>query len=198
MQLQIITPPYTNMPVSLDEAKAFLRIVSTNDDELISSLIQTAAVQVEKQTGQTLISTQYQLTLSDWSDLHQHHSHCFGYDPLLWNRDYTGRSLEKLPRWPLVSVDSFKVDGSTFTDYGIYSTSPSTLRIHHPHRPIAYEGGIVIKFTAGYAARENIPQTLKTAIKLLVSQWYNNRDGSTEIPLGIMNLLNLESFDSVS
>jgi hypothetical protein len=191
------------MPVSLDEAKSSLRIVSTNDDEFISFLILQASTLVEKQTGQTMIQTQYRLTLSEW-DSHRHHGHDLpfaGFDMLLLNRPYC-RTIVKLPRFPLVSIDSFTVDGSAFTDYGIYDTAPSKLRIHHPHHPAAYENGIVITFTAGYAERELVPPTLKGAIKLIVSQWYNNRDGGNvqtfnEIPMGIMNLLNLESFDSV-
>jgi len=211
MILSILTQPYTNMPVSLDEMKAHLRVTSTNDDDFISSLVLAAASYVEKATGQTTIQTQYQLTLSDWCIEYPgatwvptygspYGQYFYGPDPALTSR---GEMLKvKLPRFPLVSIDSFTVDAAAKTDYGILSTAPAVLRVHTTPRPVAYEGGIIIQFTAGYAAREGVPATLKAAIKLIVGLWYRNREAATdkplsEMPMGICSLLDIESYNQV-
>lgn len=50
-------------PVTLAEAKAWCRIDGSDEDDLLTSLIAAARLQVESMTGRALVSQQWRLTL---------------------------------------------------------------------------------------------------------------------------------------
>lgn len=62
MSLQILTPPIAE-PVLLQEVKDRLRLTTTADDALITSLITPARVFAEKVTRKSLVSKGYSLSL---------------------------------------------------------------------------------------------------------------------------------------
>ncbi len=53
MRLSIVTPPEIE-PVSLEEAKLYLRVDTGDENELITSLIKAARIMVEKETHRAL------------------------------------------------------------------------------------------------------------------------------------------------
>ena len=53
-------------PVSLAEAKLFLRVEHDDDDDLIAALIAAARVQVEAQTRRALITQTWRLVRDVW------------------------------------------------------------------------------------------------------------------------------------
>lgn len=61
-QSVLITPP-TNEPLTLTEAKSFLRVDGVSDDALISALITAARLLCELWTGRALITQTWQLRL---------------------------------------------------------------------------------------------------------------------------------------
>jgi hypothetical protein len=61
MGLKLITPP-SSEPVSLDTAKSFLRVLITDDDDLISSMITAARMYCEKYTNLEFMGAQWRQT----------------------------------------------------------------------------------------------------------------------------------------
>src|SRR3569832_1505142 len=55
-------------PLTLDEAKAYLRVEHSDEDETIAALLTAARLQVEAQTRRALITQGWRLALDAWPD----------------------------------------------------------------------------------------------------------------------------------
>src|SRR5690349_16359269 len=67
MSLSLITPP-VGEPVTLADAKAHLKIDTSDDDALIGQLITAARARVEWHTGRALMTQSWILWLDRWPD----------------------------------------------------------------------------------------------------------------------------------
>ena len=65
MTAVLLVPP-TGEPVSLDEAKAWLRLDIADDDALVTALIPAARAIVEGETRRTLMTQTWRVTLDAW------------------------------------------------------------------------------------------------------------------------------------
>jgi uncharacterized phiE125 gp8 family phage protein len=65
MSSLLLTAPAVE-PLSLAEARAFLRVETADDDDLIRALIAGARVHVEAQTRRALIAQSWRLALDAW------------------------------------------------------------------------------------------------------------------------------------
>jgi uncharacterized phiE125 gp8 family phage protein len=63
----LLTPPAVE-PLTLDEAKAYLRVEHNDEDESIAALITAARLQVEAQTRRALITQCWRLSLDAWPE----------------------------------------------------------------------------------------------------------------------------------
>lgn len=166
MNLNLVTPPATE-PVSVDEAKLFLRVDTTADDALITSLVKSARQKGEELSRRAFITQTWKLVLNCWPD-----------DWVL-----------KMKRSPLQSVTSVTYidwyqNSAVWTDYLVDTNSvPGRIIFRSvPGVALLNTGGIVIEFVAGYgAAATDVPERFKDAIKALVGYWYENRQTS-DIP----------------
>lgn len=171
MNLRLITAP-TFEPVSVETAKAFLRVDSTADDALITSLLKAAREKGEELSRRAFITQTWEMTLDEWPD-----------------------ELEMdLLRPPLQSVTSVKyidlddiehtVDSSTY--YAVTSSEPGELVFKSlESTSLRREGAITVRFVAGYGASDtNVPERIKSAILSLVAYWYENRE-SQSVPADI-------------
>ncbi len=154
-------------PVSLAEAKAFLRVGHAEEDLLIGDLITASRQQVEALTGLALITQSWRETLDAWPA--RRLSAC-------------GQAVRLLRR-PLVGVDAVRVrDGqgaSTPVDPAEYRTEPGEpgrlvailpFTLPQPQRPA---GGIEIDFTAGFGTSAvTVPASLREAILQFVAHRY--------------------------
>lgn len=157
----LLTPPAAE-PLSLAEAKAFLRVEHDDDDDIIAALIAGARIHVEAQTRRALVTQTWRLTRDCWP---QHGRIEVRPAPLrtldaarIYDRDNNPLELD---------VDTFVVDtaGSNliFAPWAV------------PH-PTRLGAGIELDVTAGYgAAASDVPEPLRQAIRLLVAHWYENR-----------------------
>jgi uncharacterized phiE125 gp8 family phage protein len=191
-----ITQP-SHEPLSLTDVKSFLRIVSTDQDDVISALITAARVSVEQFTRRIMVNQQWRLA--------------FDRFPGSWPFSYGfGSSLISpyreihIPLCPLVSVDSFQcIDMNTgdLVDVPNFQTSfaePARLQPEYGQAwPIArwVLDAVQIQFTAGYGDTTQSPvigvdppQPLLIAMKLMIGHWYENRE-SQEMPKAAENLL---------
>jgi uncharacterized phiE125 gp8 family phage protein len=149
-------------PLSLAEAKAFLRVETPDDDDVIGALIAGSRIHVEAQTRRALITQSWRICVDGWPD---------------------GGSLPILPA-PLQSLTAARVydfdnvaqalDTAAFVlDKGASALIFAPWALPAPGRVAA---GIELDVTVGYGnAAIDVPEPLRQAIRLLVAHWYENR-----------------------
>lgn len=161
MALFKITEPALE-PVTVAEARAWLRFSHTSEDLMIADLISAARQDVENQTGLSLISQQWRMTMDNWPD---------------------GDMIE-LPRGPvtgIIAVTVYAANGAPSTvlptDYLLDMRSePARLLFEKRSYPGRRMNGIEIDFSAGFGATgASVPDMLNRAILLLVAHWYEFR-----------------------
>ena len=182
--LATITAPAVE-PVSLDEAKQYARIDAAEDNPLVQALISAAREYCEDYLSKTIITTTLELTLDEWPD----------------------GCIISLPRPPLQSVTSIKYTDSDGTEHTLdaadYVVSAETGRGRAylkeiPAVTLREIGAIKVRYVAGYASAAAVPQKIKQAMKLLISQWDKNREASitgaitTEVQFALRALLDSE------
>src|SRR5512140_1554378 len=67
MSSVLLTAPAVE-PLSLDEAKAFLRVEHSDDDDVIAALIAGSRIHVESQTRRALITQSWRLSSDGWPE----------------------------------------------------------------------------------------------------------------------------------
>lgn len=149
-------------PVSLDEARAFLRVDHTDDDEAIAALVAGARLHVEAQTKRALITQAWRITLDAWP--------ADGRLPVL-----------PAPLQMLTAARVYDADGEAQaldTQAFVPDLAGSALAfapwaLPMPGRSAA---GIELDVRVGYGdAAIDVPEALRQAIRLLTAHWYDNR-----------------------
>lgn len=181
MALSLVTAPATE-PITLDEAKAHLRVSITDDDALITALIVAARERAEQETRRALIT-------QTW--------------------DATGRyfpGVIRLPKPPLISITHLKyfdtanveqtLDAATFYKTAAPAgpdASPGRISLRYGQVwPSVYaeEDVVTVRFVAGYGGTASVPQTIKQGMLLAIGHWYANRETAVvgtivaDLPLG--------------
>jgi uncharacterized phiE125 gp8 family phage protein len=176
-------------PVSLAEAKAWLKVDYSTDDDLLTSLIEAARIVVEDYTNIKLISQ----TIEETYECFPASSHGNRYGALV------------LTYAPLVSVSSVQYQATA----GTYTTWDSAnYTVHTYEKPasitpvydgvwptvIKYPESVKVTYVAGLAAAAaSVPEVFKTAIKKLVAQWYENRaENVRRMPTDVEWMLNVQ------
>jgi uncharacterized phiE125 gp8 family phage protein len=171
-------------PVTVSEAKAHLRIDTSSEDVLISSLILTSRLHVEAALGLALINQTWMLVLDDWpADGHVE----IPIAPL--QAVSAVRVKNAAGATSLVPATSYLVDIASKPPRLVWNnTSPIT-----PGRTV---GGIEIDLSVGFgASAASVPAPLKHAVLMLTAHWYEHRDpveiGSTaaRIPDAVTDLI---------
>ena len=182
---QTVAP--SSRAVSLTDAKRHLRVDGNDDDLAIGTLIDAATGRLEEETYRQLVSATWRMRLDEWP--------CDPDDGIL------------LPRAPLQSVTSI-----SYVDLnGVTQTVPTSVYVVAPDRepgeirlkygqvwPFARNepNAITIDFIAGYGAASAVPGLLKSAILLMVGDWFENREDSisgtiSKIPTGAQRIIDL-------
>ncbi|ESR22794.1 head-tail connector protein [Lutibaculum baratangense] len=162
MTLFLVNPPAAE-PVSLAEAKAFLKVETDDEDVLIGTLIAAARLHVEAATRRVLMSQGWRLVLDGWPP----------------------RRRIEIPLSPVRSVDQIMV----YDDAGDPTVLPETewladavsfparIYVREAMEPTAAFNGIEIDLTAGYGPDPaDVPEGLRLAILQLVAQWHETRE----------------------
>tara|TARA_R110002095_G_scaffold109301_2_gene95721 strand:+ start:1350 stop:1964 length:615 start_codon:yes stop_codon:yes gene_type:complete len=169
-------------PISLDLAKAYLRIEHDHEDGLIESFISTARASIEAYTSRALIKQKWQLNLNA------------GYavarsdEAYLTGDKSRGEHGIELPRSPFVELCS---DPILQTEYGEkplkdfrIDTSARAAHIHFGPSAQALlhgAGSIQIEFVAGYD-NDKLPEPLKQGVLMVLAQLYENRTAVNDNP----------------
>lgn len=184
MSVQVITKP-TQEPIGLDDVKNHLNLLNNDHDTYLSGLIVAARRQCETITHQTAMSTTFEMSLR-----------CFPPDGVI-----------EIPSPPLQSVESITytdTDGAAQTlassEYVEKTDSMpgAVLRAYGSVWPSTRRSGVarpvVVRYVAGYASRDDVPQEFKQAMMLLIGHWWMVRESVaqvefSEVPMSAKSLL---------
>lgn len=171
MNLTLLSGP-TIEPVSLDEAKAWARIDTSDEDQLLAALIVSARLTLESFTRRFFVTQSWRLTLDAW--------------PASTMR----RKVLPLPLAPLQSVAAIRVYDEQDVAQTLVPTSyraPAAqergriMFCEPPEPPRRASDGIEIDLVAGYGdAATDTPEPLRRAILALVADWHENRGDVSE------------------
>jgi uncharacterized phiE125 gp8 family phage protein len=174
MSLSLDIPP-AEEPVSLAEARAHLKLDSSDDDALVDRLVAAARVRAEWHTGRAFITQGWTLHL-----------------------DCLPRVIE-IPLPPLIAVTSLTIfaqdDSATMIDTAAFRVEAAASRlVLRPEalRPAALRqpGAAALAFTAGYGDAAAVPAPIREAILELVADLYEHRgEQPRELPLAALALL---------
>ena len=213
MNLTIVTDTTPDQePISVQDAKDYLRLANDLDDDTIQGLITAARLEAENEQGRECTQKQFTLALDRFpgggafplTGMFE-----LGYTSEYGFRTYTfwfnGSAIQLLD--PLVSVDSFTYTDSTGTvntlavnvDYivdplkhpGIVCPMVGT---QWPTADLWPSSAVQITFTAGFTP-VTCPANVKQGVSLLVSQWYEGRIPFeairfiAELPFSVTSLL---------
>lgn len=166
----IVTSGPATEPLTLAEAKLHLRVETTEDDTLITSIIKAARVAIENYLDQKLVTQ----TVAEYFDTF----------PL--------SGALGLSFWPVASITSITytdTDGATQTWaganydvdlYGQFGRGPARIYpAYLQNFPLTREemNAVAITYVAGYGAAADVPDLIKAAMRLLIAEMYENRTG---------------------
>jgi len=193
VNLTLVTDATTDAePLQVSDITTFLVIDQSNATADLQGMISAARLEAERENGRELAQKQWKLVL-DRFPTNTHFWATFGASvagPYYGERPYNAYApgdgrIQLLD--PLVSVEAFtykKSDGTTVTltentDYLVdVDKHPGELcppyGMQWPTDTLWPASPIQITFTAGFAP-EQVPATIKNAMKLLISEWYENR-----------------------
>lgn len=155
-------------PVSLSDAKAWLRVGHAGEDAAITALINTAVSRVEAETGRALLVRNFRETLDGWPI--RRLSGCGSAFALAVAPAVSVeavRTFDRAGEETLWDAEEYRVD--TAADPGrLIARAP--FAFPRPGRPAA---GIEIDFTAGYGeTASDVPPALIEAVLRLVAEGY--------------------------
>lgn len=159
-------------PVSLVEAKLWLRIDNQDEDDLVRALIVAARLMVEAEIGQVLIGQNWRLVGDAWPQ-----------GELIPVR--IGRVLA-VTGGRIFSADSVPapIAAERFTLIPSHDP-PAILPLERPH-PGRARAGIEIDLRLGFGeAALDVPETIRLAIRRLVTLWYENRGDTSDPEAGL-------------
>jgi len=183
MALQLRAGP-AQEPVSLEEAKYFMRLDGTEDDVLVSTLITAARIHIETTIGKVLITESWSFFLDKWP---KSKTLYFPLDPIQTIEEI--RFHTNSEGFTIIQAEDYSTD--------LISNHP---RLHltgsKPTSASKQLNQIEIRFVAGYGdTPDDVPSDLKQALLMLASHWFEQRDpiafggAFAEIPRTIEALL---------
>lgn len=196
--LRQVTPPAAE-PVSLAEAKAWLRLDTDDDDPTVAFLLGAARDAVANRVRRALIRATWDLTLDGFPDCWRR--------PLIDGRMpetpagwFPGETAIVVPLPPLASVTSISytaADGSSTTlgpsAYKVTGADPGRITPAYGRSwptARAEAGSVVVRFVAGYGTTAaDVPPAIGLAIRVLVALYYEKREEPGAVPDGVDAIL---------
>jgi Phage gp6-like head-tail connector protein len=196
-------------PLSLDDAKNFLRVTITDDDALISGLISSARYECERLVDRSFITTTWKLTMDYFPPYSSRFSTLL--PPAIVgpqsDRNYwlnlSSIAIE-LPMPPLIEVTSITYIDPSGTTQPLDPSEEAqnvTVSAGTPGQMVPYYGKIFpvtqptlsavnITYTAGYGPdATDVPPPVIAAMRFLVAMYYEHRTDSVPTPEVVKNLL---------
>jgi len=189
----VITTEPTSEPITLAEAKSYLRVDSSGDDALITALIVSARKLCESHTQRAFISQTFKLSLDTLNAIEQP----------LWEGIETGPYLEDyrnyidLPMPIVTTVNHIKTFDSanvatTFAASKYYvddAREPARIVLKNGENfptSLRVANGIEVTYVSGYANAAAVPEPIKIGIYQVLTYLYEHRgdmyEGKTSFP----------------
>lgn len=187
MRTSLVTPPALE-PVSLEEAKAHLRVDGDDEDVLIANLITAAREWAEAYTDRAFITQTWDATFDDGfpACVELYHPPLIGVTSVTY---VDGFGVSQT-----LAADQYRVDapagpkpfpGRVSRAYGV--SWPSTQPVND---------AVSIRYQAGYGgAAEDVPAAIRSALLLLIGELYKTREDTvtgtiiSSVPMGVEALL---------
>lgn len=148
MILRLVTPPEVE-PVTVEEAKQYLRIDTNEEDGMLESLIKAAREVLEQYTLRAFLRQTWELVL-----------------------DQPDRYIY-LPRPPVIRVEELEAGGKIL-EPGQYELVAGEVLVFK----VATGGGVRVRYVAGFGdSPEDVPAMIRQAILMLAGHMYENREG---------------------
>jgi uncharacterized phiE125 gp8 family phage protein len=179
-------------PVTLDEAKAYLRVDGSDEDAVIAGMLAAACDHIQMQTGRALGMQKWELHLDHFPEV---------------GPNGRGMRFIDIPFPPCVSVDEIAYRTGALDDPPIWTPiDPADYTVELPIGPLAvparafpvsngnawwpllgfyWDDAVRVSFTAGYPLDTAtppatiLPPPLKQAILLTLNDFYCNRGGTS-------------------
>jgi uncharacterized phiE125 gp8 family phage protein len=157
----LLTAPAAE-PITLTDAKAYLRVAHSDDDAVITALIAAARCHAEAQTRRALITQTWRLIRDCWPPDGR-----IAVVPAPLRSVVAARVYDAANTAHAVDPAIFVVDKAA----ALLAFAPSM-----PTEPGRIAAGIEIDVEVGYGnAPSDVPQPLRQALCLLIAHWYENR-----------------------
>ncbi len=171
---QSIAP--TSSPVTLDEMKNYLRVLHSDDDAMITSMVIQATQSAELMMNRQIMPCTFELY----------------FDAM--------QSEMVLPRPPFISLESFQTyDGEVWNDVSEYQlddkTTPAVLYPTSWGTLSSLKNSVKVIYKAGWIDATVVPEPIKAWIKIQVATYYEHREAFvlnatiTELPPSHINSL---------
>lgn len=153
--------------VTLAEAKTFMRVTTSADDALITSLIDYISTAVETYTGRIFRQT----TVTEEVLTFDYSSFDLQYRPSF---DLAGiRRIAFLKNYPITEITSLTHDGTALTVDDDYILDPSTGAVAFYTSVGDAKNSLLVTYTAGYATAD-VPADLKMIVLQGIKELYQS------------------------
>lgn len=169
--LTLKTPPAVE-PLALPLLKDHLSVSGADSDALLTLMISAARMAVESELGRALITQVWQLTVDRWSA----DSVTIPLGPVVSVDAVTYQDApDDLTHWAALDPRGYFVD-LTQTPPRLYAGSQQ-LWATPVGAPGTFYPMLRVEFTAGYGpAPDDVPETIRAAMLLLIASLYANRE----------------------
>lgn len=170
-----------NEPISLNDAKEYLRIDGTQDDDLVNVMIKAARQMAENKTWVSIIPTSYKMTFdkSELQEIMRVNKYPIRIITGIYYKDVNGATQ-------MLSTQNYEVD---------LLSNPVRIRIKTMPEIGDYLNAFWIEFEAGFEYAYQVPKPIIQAMKLIMGHLNENRQDvivgtiTSKMPMGSEYLL---------
>lgn len=177
---EVVSGP-SDEPLTLAEAKAWLKVDDSAEDALIGSLISSARRNAEQYTGRLLLSQ----TIREHFD---------GFPPYQIELSFPANAVNSIT----YKDEAGTVQTVSSADYSADIVSKAPRIWINPDKAWpttgSYPNAVTVEYSTGYSTAADVPETFKTAICLLLAFLYENRE---DIPISGSNDPRVRSFNLI-